>query len=704
MKKTSIAAVVCAGLMAVAAAYAGEASPAAIPARAANWSTFDSLIADVKKTMMADPNAALAKARSADAFARVQPASPRRSEALATSLWLEGEALTRINRIDEARTVLDRASALAANNGRLTRLDGDLALSHARLADATGDVAGALRNYHRAYDIFSRLGIPRYQSIALQGLGSIYDKAHDFNREIEYYRKASQVYSADPALELSAANNIGFGLQQLGRYDDAIAHFEHALKIAGTLNSPFLQANILTNVAVAYAKAHRFAAAERAANRALKLINGQKGSGLEPFVWGVKAEIEFERGALSAAVADIDRAFRGIELKKTVSSFRDMHEIAYKIYSAAANYPLALAHLEAFKRLDDEGLALTASANLALLAAQFDFANQQLEIEHLKSEQLKRDIRLHESEAATQRAIFSAALLAGILIILWFGWRHMTLRRHRNELTRTLRERNLEIERRIEVEAQLRVAMETAEQANRAKSHFLANMSHELRTPLNAIIGFSNLMVSGKLSTPKTQEYASDIHASGRKLLVILNDILDMARIDAGDVVLSDDEFCLADLVERTTAAAELEFPQHGKTIRIDGANRTLRVRADEARLKQVIGHLLSNALKFTAPDGWIDIAIERVADGADIVVRDNGIGIPREKLALVLEPFGQMENVYARMHGGIGLGLPIVKSLAELHGGRFMLVSEPGKGTTARVHLPLSRVVGAPGALARAS
>ena len=698
MPKAVFLAAACAGLvLAIGGARADETAP--------GWAAFEAQIADAKQTMMADPKAALEKARKADALARAKQDSAQQREAVATSLWLEGEALTRVNKIDEAHAAIDKALKLAAADGKTTRLDADLALSQARLADASGDIGLALKSYQRTYDIFARLNIPRYQSIALLGLGSIYQKAHDFSRAIGYYRRASKIYSDEPMFQLSAANNIGFALLEQGRYDQAIDDFTQALKIARAMHSPFLEANILESLGAAYAKSHRFKEAESAANRALKLLGPKDESGGAPFVWSVKAETEFQRGNLDVAVADIDRAFKGINLKTTVSAFRDMHEIAYRVYRAAGNYPLALAHLEAFKRLDDQGRSLTASANLALMNAHFEFANQKFEIEHLKSEQLKRDMSLRESRAATQGTMFAAALLAGLAFILWIGWRHMTLRRHRNELRKSLGERDVEIERRIEVEAELRVAKLAAEQANLSKSHFLANMSHELRTPLNAIIGFSNLLALGALKPEKTSEYASDINASGRRLLEILSEILDMAQIEAGNVELSDDKVLPAAVVENAIRAIESEQPGHGKRIQISDRSGGVGLRCDESRLQQVLAHLLSNAMKFTDADSVIEVAIDRVEDGIDFVVRDNGSGISPEMLSLVLEPFGQAETAYARSHGGIGLGLPIVKALMDLHGGAFTLSSQIGSGTAARIHFPAHRVVpGATGAIVKAS
>ncbi len=657
----------------------------------------DALVADAKQTMMADPKAALQKARDAEAIADSFAKSTSRDEAVATCLWLETEALARMNKTGDARSVLNRAMKLAGADGKITKLDGNLALTNALIAQTDGDVALALKSYQSAHEIFAKLGEARKQAIALFGLGAIYDEAHDFNREIHYYSEAGRVYSQDPAIELSVANNVGFALQQLGKYDEALVNFKKALEIGKTLKSPFLEANILSNIAHVYAKQHQFAEATQAANQALALLGKNDPNG--PGVWGVKAEIELERGALDAAAHDLDEAFRGVDLKTTVAPFRDLHEIAFKVYRARGNYPLALAHLEAFKRLDDAGRSLTASANLALVSAQFDFATQKFEIEHLKAEQLKRDISLKESRAATQRAIFTAALLGALLLMMWIGWRHLLVRRHRNvirlknvALTQTLAERDVEIGRRIEVEQDLRLAKKAADEANRAKSHFLANMSHELRTPLNAIIGFSELMAHGAIKGPKLTEYAADINTSGQNLLTILNDILDMARIDAGTVTLDESELVLGDIVDGVVR--EIADGAPAKTIHFEEGNRDVCLMGDDKRLRQILINLLSNAVKFTGDDGRIDVRIERTGAGVDIIVRDNGIGIPADKLATVMEPFGQAESAYARLHGGVGLGLPIVKSLTQLHGGRFTLASEASKGTEARVQLPMDRLL----------
>jgi two-component system cell cycle sensor histidine kinase PleC len=179
----------------------------------------------------------------------------------------------------------------------------------------------------------------------------------------------------------------------------------------------------------------------------------------------------------------------------------------------------------------------------------------------------------------------------------------------------------------------------------------------------------------------------------GRHLLAVLNNVLDMARIEAGRVELEDCVIRLGSLVEHALSVIGGRNAHANKEIRTSGDGDIL-IRGDEVRLRQAIINLVSNAAKFTKEGNFIEIRIERVADGVDIVVEDNGEGIPADKIPVIMEPFGQADSSYARSRGGAGLGLPIVKSLIELHGGRFSIESIYARGTKARMHLPAERVV----------
>lgn len=241
-------------------------------------------------------------------------------------------------------------------------------------------------------------------------------------------------------------------------------------------------------------------------------------------------------------------------------------------------------------------------------------------------------------------------------------------------------------------------ARRRAEDSNLAKSRFLASMSHELRTPLNAILGFSEVMaqeVLGPLNNPTYKEYATDIKQSGEHLLTLINEILDLSRIEARRFDLNESQLKLADLVEECCRMMDLKI--RGKDIRIMpqfDAN-LLPILADETTIRQVILNLMSNAVKFTPASGQIQIKIGWTSGGGQYVsIADNGPGIPEEELELVLTAFRQGSIAIKNAEQGAGLGLPIVQAIMELHGGSFKLKSKLREGTEAIVMFPLSRVI----------
>jgi PAS domain S-box-containing protein len=245
----------------------------------------------------------------------------------------------------------------------------------------------------------------------------------------------------------------------------------------------------------------------------------------------------------------------------------------------------------------------------------------------------------------------------------------------------------------------LHAAMAEAEAASNAKVAFLANMSHELRTPLNAILGFADMIRSQIFgpNDPRYGEYARFICDSGNHLLNLVNDVLDMAKIDAGRLELAAGEVDLGALV---VAQAQLMAPRardRGIALDVEATPGMLSVRADEQRLRQIVLNLVSNAIKFTEAGGRVALRVAAAADGrASIVVADTGIGMSADEIELALQPFRQVETHMERRHEGTGLGLPITKNLVELHGGELRIESEKGRGTTVIVLLPAASVVAA--------
>jgi two-component system, cell cycle sensor histidine kinase PleC len=232
-----------------------------------------------------------------------------------------------------------------------------------------------------------------------------------------------------------------------------------------------------------------------------------------------------------------------------------------------------------------------------------------------------------------------------------------------------------------------------AEDANQAKSKFLANMSHELRTPLNAIIGFSEIMEAGMfgpLGAEKYREYSSDIHQSGQYLLDVINDVLDMSKIEAGRIRLHLRDVELGSFLGDATRIVSARADDKQLSVFTDIADG-LRLLADQRSLKQIVLNLLSNAVKFTPEGGRITIQARPRGRFARIAIVDSGIGIPRNALARLGRPFEQVESQLTKSHQGSGLGLAIAKSLTELHGGTMRIRSVPGRGTAVLLRLPIT-------------
>ncbi|RJT36188.1 sensor histidine kinase [Mesorhizobium waimense] len=241
-------------------------------------------------------------------------------------------------------------------------------------------------------------------------------------------------------------------------------------------------------------------------------------------------------------------------------------------------------------------------------------------------------------------------------------------------------------------------ARRRAEDANLAKSRFLASMSHELRTPLNAILGFSEVManeVLGPMSNPTYRDYAHDVHESGQHLLDLINEILDLSRIEAGRYQLNEEPVMLLSIAEDCCHMMELKA--RNKDIRVvqDFETTLPRLFADERAVRQITLNLLSNAIKFTASGGEVRVRVGWTAGGGQYIsVKDNGPGIPEEEIPVVLSAFGQGSIAIKSAEQGTGLGLPIVQGLLAMHGGEFELHSKLREGTEAIAIFPLSRVM----------
>ena len=247
-------------------------------------------------------------------------------------------------------------------------------------------------------------------------------------------------------------------------------------------------------------------------------------------------------------------------------------------------------------------------------------------------------------------------------------------------------------------EEKTRQAMEEAKLANRAKSEFLANMSHELRTPLNAVIGFSEMMMQenqGPIGNAKYVEYVEDINASGQHLLGLINDILDLSKVEAGKVELNEEVLDPAEAIQSCLGMVKGQARSQGLQLVADISDEMSLLRADQRMVKQILLNLLSNAVKFTPEGGKITVkAWSQPGSGHVFQVIDTGIGVALHDIPKILRPFTQIDNALTRKNQGTGLGLPLVKNLVEIQGGYLDFQSEVGVGSTVTVRFPKERVV----------
>ncbi len=284
------------------------------------------------------------------------------------------------------------------------------------------------------------------------------------------------------------------------------------------------------------------------------------------------------------------------------------------------------------------------------------------------------------------------------------------------ESERSLQERVIELEQAqkilqtqsaemAQIAAELGIARDEAEAANRTKSEFLAAMSHELRTPLNAIIGFSEMIkieTLGPVGNPQYRGYASDIYSAGKHLLALINDILDLSKVESGSDELHEDSIAVPEFVQSVIGLVRQRAENGSVKLDTDICDDLPLLLADERKLKQILVNLLSNAVKFTDSGGQVTLkAWCRSDSGFVFQIVDTGIGMTPEDIPKALSQFGQIGRDLNRKYEGTGLGLPLSKNLVELHGGYLDLQSDLGTGTTVTVRFPASRIVASPPAVA---
>jgi signal transduction histidine kinase len=642
------------------------------PISAANGggrAAFDKAIASAKTAMMADPQDALKKTDAALKQADSLVGNDR-NLARATALWLKIEANIFLNRLDVAQVHLDEALALAKIYAANSKLHGDLVRSKGAIAALSGETPQALRDYLEAHRIFRAANEKRSQAIALQDIGQIYWEAGDYGRMLAYYDDAQEIYNEDPAFALGSNNNRGEAYRIMGRGADAERAYTAALANARAMQSPLLETRILSNLALVQAELGKLKQAARNADQAEKLGANPEARDWLPFVYGVKAAIAVRQGEDTRAATLLNQLFSGQDFAKTDLVYKEFHKLAADVFTRLKQPDLGLAHMQAFYRLDSEARDLTASASSQLLAAQFDSANQKVRISELKQGQLERDVKI-----ARQRGTLATALLvAAFAFLIVVSIALFSIRKSRNEV----RDAN-------EV---LTDVNEKLESALKAKTDFLAMTSHEIRTPLNGIMGMTQVILADERTDQETRERVKLVLGAGQTMQALVDDLLDVAKMQTGEIGVHKEPCNLREILSDCANLWRAEASAKGLDISLNSDDLPSMVFTDGGRVRQIIFNLLANAIKFT-PQGSVSLSATGQGENIVITVEDSGIGIAGDQLALIFEPFHQVDNAMSRNFGGAGLGLSICRNIMTALGGTISVDSVVGRGTRFTLTLP---------------
>ena len=629
--------------------------------------------------MMVDPRAAIAVASEAKGIANEQTDSRRRTLMQATADWLTGEAHLRIDDVNSAEPYIRSALGATELSAPNSTLHADVLLSLGWIATEHGNVSEALDVDQQAHRIYQRLRDARGQAKSLIQIASLYYLGNDWNGALKYHGEALEVYGNDPGLAFSIRNGRGNAFKELGKIGEAQGEFDAARIIAREMKSPLLEATVLNNMARMALDFGKLPMADRAIAESMRVTGPDTPPEFRKQQWALAAQAAYQHGDYLRAKTLSDRAFNGVDPAKTTLADRDAHRTAYLIYEKLHRDDLALAHLRALKRLDDDATTLARSASAALMGARFDFANQALRIANLKAADAQKSVAYERTQARTQRWIFFGAAGATMVLIAMLLFALRTSRRAR--------------ERVQESNADLAVTNDALGKALAAKTEFLATTSHEIRTPLNGILGMTQVMLVDRTVDPAMRERLALVHDAGTAMKALVDDILDAAKMDTGNLTIEHRPFNLRALAVAACEMWHTQARDKGLTFVCDVADCPQDVVGDGPRVRQILFNLLSNALKFT-PSGTITLAVHQTAEGrCTISVADSGIGIAADTIDVIFESFRQADTSTTRRFGGTGLGLTISRNLARAMGGDVTVASVEGQGTTFRVDLPLPLV-----------
>jgi signal transduction histidine kinase len=641
-----------------------------LPARAQSIADkqVDALIAQARAQLNVDPESSIAIAEKSATLVSQRLTGAERDNYLSDIDALTSRAFIRVGRTDDAAAAVKRGFARAKSTQLSQRVLAELTLSLGRVHQYQDNVQFALRDFQMAYKLYRAIGDKRSQAVALQSIAKLYVDGGDGANALRYFKQSDEEYGGDPLMSLSSHNNRGMAHVFMAQPKEAEQEFRTALKIAEQLKSSKYTTRVLVNLAQALVSQGRHDEATDSVDRAFRLMNGTDETQESWRLWDLRAQIAFARNNLKTATTAIARALDGVDAETSDANYRQTHFNASRIYGAIGNESAAYRNLQAVLRIDEMTAKLTATNAAALMAARFDFVNQNARIAQMKAREfeLQRDFLI---------AIVAGGTLA--LALLSLGLILITRSRNRERAGRVLlASTNIDLEKAIV-----------------AKMEFLATTSHEIRTPLNGILGMTQVMLADRQLSAQIRDRIGIVNDAGEAMRMLVDDILDVAKMDTGNLAVGSGTVELRTALSQVAELWQLQADAKGVALVVDLNDCPTKMQGDEGRIRQIVTNLMSNAMKFTEK-GKVELSAQIIGENdnrsVEISVRDSGIGIAPEWHESIFELFQQVDGGTTRKYGGTGLGLAICRNLARAMGGDIDVDSQPRRGSTFTITLPL--------------
>ncbi len=623
------------------------------------------MLDQAREQLNVDPMSSIALAEKSAVLSTQGLTGAERDTLLSESDALLSRALIRVGKIKEATQAVKRGFAVVRRGHVSGKAAAELTLSLGRIQQNYGQVQSALQSFQTAYRLFRAAGQKRSQAVALQSIAKLYVDGGDGKTGLKYYAQSDSEYSGDPLMSLSSRNNRGSAYLYLFEPKDAEREFRAGLKIAQDIKSDKYTIRILSNLAQSLLNQGKSDEASVSVDRAMSIIQTTNEISETWPLWELRAQIALARNDFKSALTAIKRALDGVDPVTSDAKYRQAHNTAFRIYRATGQPKLALPQIEAVQRLDESTAKVTATNAAALMAARFDFANQNTRIAQLKARELE-----------LQRNFLIAVIAGGALALLLLSVGLIQITRSRN------RERAAKL--------LLAQTNRDLEKAIAAKMEFLATTSHEIRTPLNGILGMTQVMLSDRKLDAILRDRIGIVHDAGETMRSLVDDILDVAKMETGKLAVGSGAVDLKATLRHVAQVWRLQAEAAGVDLVLSLDDCPDAIEGDAGRIRQIIFNLLSNAMKFTEK-GKVELAVESNVTGRiRISVRDSGIGIDPKWHESIFELFQQVDGGTTRKYGGTGLGLSICRNLARAMGGDITVESEPGFGSTFTLDLPL--------------